>query len=285
MAVARIIMAGVLLGLLQGCSSLLFYPSRTIVRTPADVGLSYREVELHAADGTRLSAWWLAAQGPARGTVYFLHGNAENVSTHLASVYWLPAAGYQVLLLDYRGYGNSAGAPGIPAVFEDIRAGFDWLAREPTAQGRPLFLLGQSLGASLGGYLAGADPAIRASLRGVVLDAGFARYGWIAREAAARSWLTWPLQWPVAWGMPGGYDLLDQVGHISPVPLLLIHGTQDEVVPYRHVEALYGAAQPPRFLLSYEGPHIGSFQDEEIRETVLRFFANPAGGGAPAAPR
>lgn len=270
-------MAGVLIGILQGCSSLLFYPSRTMVRTPADIGLEYRDVELRAADGTRLSAWWLAAQGPARGTVYFLHGNAENVSTHIASVYWLPAAGYQVLLLDYRGYGKSAGEPSIPAVFEDIRAGFDWLAQEPTAQGKPLFLLGQSLGAALGGYLAGSEPAIRQALAGVILDAGFARYSWIAREAAASTWLTWPLQWPAAWSMPDGYDLLDRVGHISPVPLLLIHGTQDEVVPYRHVEALYAAAQPPRFLLRYDGPHIGTFQDEEIRAVVLRFFADPAG--------
>jgi hypothetical protein len=49
------------------------------------------------------------------------------------------------------------------------------------------------------------------------------------------------------------------------------------VVPYRHVEALYAAAQVPRFLLSYDGPHIGSFQDGEIRATVLRFFADPSG--------
>jgi hypothetical protein len=57
--------------------------------------------------------------------------------------------------------------------------------------------------------------------------------------------------------------------------LLLIHGTEDEVVPYRHAQALFAAAQPPRFLLSYDGPHIGSFQDVEIRQAVLRFFADP----------
>lgn len=278
-------MAGALIAMLQGCSSLLFYPTRTMVRTPTDIGLEYRDVELHAADGTRLAAWWLEAQGPARGTVYFLHGNAENVSTHVASVFWLPAAGYQVLLLDYRGYGQSAGEPSIPAVFEDIRAGFDWLAQEPGAQGRPLFLLGQSLGASLGGYLAGAEPAIRQALAGVILDAGFARYSWIARETAASNWLTWPLQWPAVWSMPAGYDLLDKVGQIAPVPLLLIHGTQDGVVPYRHVEALYASAQAPRFLLSYDGPHIGSLQDGEIRATVLRFFADPTGFRAGTADR
>jgi fermentation-respiration switch protein FrsA (DUF1100 family) len=264
--------------LLAGCSGMLFMPMKTLVRTPADVGLDYRDIRLRAADGTQLAAWWLPASGEVRGTVLFLHGNAENISTHLASVHWLPAAGYQVLLLDYRGFGRSEGRPVIPEVFADVRAALDWLAIEPGSRARPLYLLGQSLGAALGGYLVGADPLLRSSFTGVVLDAGFARYGWIAREVADRSWLTWPLQWPIAWSMPGDYDLLDQVGRISPVPLLLIHGRQDEIVGYHHAEALFAAAREPRQLLSYNGPHIGSFQDAEIRAEVLRFFVRAAGG-------
>jgi hypothetical protein len=283
MTVAKILLPLLLLGMLSGCGHLLFYPSRQIVRTPLDLGLQYRDVELRAADGTQLAAWWLAAQGPPQGTVLFLHGNAENISTHIGSVYWLPAAGYQVLLLDYRGFGRSAGKPGLPAVFADIRAALAWLEREPGAQGVPLYMLGQSIGASLGGFLAGSDPAIRAQLRGVVLDAGFARYAWIAAEAAASSPLTWLLQGPAAWSMPDGYDLLDAVASISPVPLLLIHGTRDEIVPFRHAEALFAAAREPRFLLSYDGPHIGTFQDPGIRASVLRFFAEPETGGRTAA--
>ncbi len=260
---------------LAGCGNLLFYPSRQLVRTPADLGLSYRDVELRAADGTPLAAWWLEAEGTVKGTVLFLHGNAENISTHIGSVYWLPAEGYQVLLLDYRGFGRSGGSASLPSVFEDIRAAFAWIEREPAAAGRPLFLLGQSIGASLGGYLVGSDAGLRARLSAVVLDAGFARYSWIARDAARGNPVTWLVQWPAAWSMPDGYDLLDAVGAISPVPLLLIHGTRDEIVPYRHAAALFEAAREPRFLLSYDGPHIGSFRDPEIRRALLRFFADP----------
>src|SRR5690606_4040484 len=130
----------------------------------------------------------------------------ENISTHIASVRWLPAAGYQVLMLDYRGFGQSAGRARIPEVFMDIEAGFRWLDAEPAAAGRPLFLLGQSIGAALGVYVAGNDEGIRRRLDGVALDSGIARYGWIAREVAAKGWLTWPFQWPIAWSMPDGYD-------------------------------------------------------------------------------
>jgi len=262
--------------LLGGCSRLLFVPMQPLVRTPAELGLEYRDVALQAADGTRLAAWWLPARGEPQGTVLFLHGNAENISTHIASVWWLPAAGYQVLLLDYRGFGDSQGRPQLPAVLADIRAAFDWLAAEPASQGPPLFLLGQSLGASLGGYLAGADPALRARLAGVVLDSGFARYGWIAREVASRSWLTWPLQWPIAWAMPDRYDLLDQVGHISPVPLLLLHGRSDPIVGFQHAEALLAAAHEPCALLAYDGGHIAGLHDPLVRAALLRFFADPA---------
>lgn len=262
---------------LSGCSGLLFMPMKTLVRTPADVGLAYRDVTLRAADGTDLDAWWLPAVGPARGTVLFLHGNAENISTHLASVYWLPAAGYQVLLLDYRGFGDSTGKPRIPQVLEDLRASVDWLVAQPKCRGRPLFMLGQSLGASLGGYLVGADSAVRARFAGVVLDSGFARYSWIAREVASRSWLTWPFQWFAAWGMPDGYDLLDQIGHISPVPLLLMHSRDDQIVGYHHAQALFKAAREPRFLVTYSGTHISGFGDPRVRADVLEFFAeNPS---------
>jgi hypothetical protein len=85
--------------------------------------------------------------------------------------------------------------------------------------------------------------------------------------------------------MPDGYDLIDPAGDISPVPLRLIHRTQDEIVRDRHAEALFAAARRPRFLQSYEGPHIGGFQDSDIRETVLRFFADQANGGRESADR
>ena len=253
-----------LIVLLEGCSGFFFHPYKTLLRTPADIGLEYIDVDLEAGEGT------------PKGSVYFLHGNAENISTHIASVYWLPAAGYQVLLLDYRGFGRSQGAPYIPAVFMDIRAGFEWLLKQPDARDKPIFLFGQSLGAAMGSYLAATDTDMQQSLDGVVLEASFTRYRTIAKEAAAGHWLTWAFQWPAAWSMPRKYDPLDHIGAISPRPLLLIHGTQDEVVPFRQAEELFAAAQQPKYMLRYDGPHIGAMRDPEIRQVMLDFMAGNA---------
>jgi uncharacterized protein len=260
---------------LTACNSVLFFPGKIWVQTPDQLGLTYKDVALIAEDGVKLSAWWLAAEAEVKGSVLFLHGNAENISTHIHSVAWLPAQGYQVLLLDYRGYGRSEGQPALPDVFMDIEAALTWLTNAPETQGKPRIVLGQSLGASMGGYVVGRQSASTVwsrQLDAVILDAGFSRYSDIAQEAAASHWLTWPLQYPAAWMMPTQYDLVDVVANISPTPLLLIHGTQDQVIPYHHVEALYEAANKPKNRLRYDGPHIGTFNDEENQQLVVDFL-------------
>ena len=74
--------------------------------------------------------------------------------------------------------------------------------------------------------------------------------------------------------MPRKYDPVDHVGAISPRPLLLIHGTQDNVIPFHQVEELFAAAKQPKFLLRYDGPHIGAMRDPELRQVMLDFMQN-----------
>lgn len=262
--------------LLCGCEGLLFFPQQQLLRNPADVGLNYQDVKITLDDGNTIHGWWLPATGRVQATVLFAHGNAENISTHLASVYWLPAQGVNVLLIDYRGYGQSSGSPSIVSAQADVTAGLAWLATQASAHDTPWFVLGQSLGASVAGVAVARSANKYPNMAGVILDAGFSRYGDIAQEVAAGNWLTWPFQCLARWGMPDGQDLIDEVAAIAPLPLLLIHGRQDPVVPYAHAVALYEAAQPPRRLLSYDGGHIETFNQTssaaQNREQLLDFI-------------
>ncbi|TRX56537.1 alpha/beta hydrolase [Thalassomonas sp. M1454] len=259
---------------ISGCSTLFFYPEKQLVRTPEQVGLAYQDVDIKVSDEVSIHGWFLPVEDnvEVKGTVYFLHGNAQNISTHLRSVYWLPERGYQVFLIDYRGYGKSTGEPLIPDVFHDINAGFLWLIKQPSVQQKPIYLLGQSLGASMSGYLVGTQPEMRDRLSGVILDAGFTSYSEIARHIASDNWLTWLFQYPAAWSMPSDYDLIDVVQNISPTPLLIVHGTQDVVIPYQHGKKLLAKAKQPKAFLSYTGGHIATFNDVGNQNLLLEFM-------------
>lgn len=263
---------------LSGCESLLFFPQKQLIRSPADVGIAYRDVSIKIADGGTVHGWWLPANGAAEATVLFAHGNAENISTHLASVYWLPERHINVLLIDYRGYGKSSGKPTVRGAQIDVIAALQYLADLQSQEDIPWVVLGQSIGASLAGVAVAREGGAYRNLAGMILDAGFTGYGAIAKQVAASNWLTWPFQYPALWAMPKGNDLVDEIANISPLPLLLIHGERDRDVPYGHAAKLLAAARSPKQLLSYDGGHIETFARPENRDAVEGFIRDAAKG-------
>ncbi|MGL4317187.1 MAG: alpha/beta hydrolase [Pseudomonas sp.] len=265
--------------LLSGCSSLLFYPQPGLPITPAKADLEYRDIELTAADGTRLHAWWLPAKAgvAVKGTLLHLHGNGGNLAYHLGGSYWLPEQGYQVLMLDYRGYGLSQGSPSLPAVYQDIDAAFAWLQQAPEVQGKPLVLLGQSLGGALAVHYLAEHPARRAQLKALVLDGVPASYRDIARFTLNNAWLTWPLQVPLAWLVPDGDSAIQSMPQLTGLPKLIYHSLDDQVVPLANGVRLYQAAPAPRVLQPTRGGHVQTFNDPTWRDVLLRYLQDPSG--------
>ncbi|AYC32019.1 alpha/beta fold hydrolase [Pseudomonas cavernae] len=266
-----------LVTLLQGCSELLFYPQAGLPFTPERVKLAYEDVSLRTADGTRLHAWWLPAKAgvAVKGTVLHLHGNGGNLASHLGGSWWLPAQGYQVLLLDYRGYGLSAGQPSLPAVYQDIDAAFTWLQQAPAVQGKPLIVLGQSLGGALALHYLAEHPQQYHRLKALVLDGVPASYREVARYTLANAWPTWPLQVPLSWLVPDGDSAIQAMPKLQGVPLLIYHSIDDPVVPLSNGVRLYQAARPPRVFQQTRGGHVQTFAEPAWRQLMLRFIDDP----------
>ena len=262
---------------LSGCSSLLFYPEPGQPITPTAAGLAYKDVNLTAADGTQLHGWWLPAKPgvPLKGTVLHLHGNGGNLAYHLGAVAWLPEQGYQVLMLDYRGYGLSQGKPGLPAVYQDIDAAFDWLEQQPSVQGQPLIVLGQSLGGAMGVHYLSQHPQQRARLKAVVLDGVPASYREVGQFALSTSWLTWPLQVPLSWLVPDADSAVYAMPGMKDVPVLIFHSMDDPIVPLSNGIRLYQAAPPPKVLQLTRGGHVQTFGDPIWRQVMLRYLEDP----------
>lgn len=259
--------------LLSGCTGVFFQPHVQQYLTPDKIGLQYEDVHLNSSDGTELFAWWLPAQGKAKGTVLFLHGNAENISTHISSVHWLPAQHYNVLLLDYRGYGASQGTPSLAGAQLDIDAAMAHLLQRSDVNKERIVILGQSLGGAMGIYNVAHSP-YREHIRALISESAFSDYRQIAREKLAAFWLTWPLQWPLSFTVDDDYSPLPLVNKISPIPLLIIHGDKDPVVSLAHGQALFAAAaQPKEMWVVANGAHIGAFRHDKYRGMLLEYLA------------
>jgi uncharacterized protein len=266
--------------LLSGCTQLFFQPHSYLIDTPKRHGIEYRIEDFQAADGTPLNAWFLPAEdkdGTSGGnkpitTILFLHGNAENISTHFRNIMWLPAEGFNVLALDYRGYGASEGTPSIAGMQLDIDAAMRHLLTHKGVDPNRIVILGQSLGGALAIYYA-AHSAYRANIRAVVIDSSFFDYRLIVKEKLAGFFLTWPFQWLPWLTIDDDYSPADSVAAISPLPLLLIQGDLDAVVPLHHSLRLYERAKAPkeRWVIPGAG-HIQSLENEDVRKRLIEYL-------------
>ena len=255
---------------LDGC---FYFPSDRLHYTPGQFGLSFETVSFTAADGVRLSGWWLPAKSErVRGTVIHFHGNAENKSNHVALVPWLPPRGFHVLVWDYRGYGDSEGRVTRAGTIRDGHAALDYVLSRPDVDRSRVFVLGQSLGGAVATVVAAERPEIAA----VVVDSSFDSYRNIAARHLQRT-LPVPVltRWLAQALLSGDYEPRDYVARISPRPLLVIAAPEDTICFADLGRALYDAAgEPRRFLLLSRGAHLEPLISniDDVQEQIARFF-------------
>lgn len=272
-----------------GLDRLFYHPSRTVYASPSQFGLRHEPVTFETADRVKLDAWFLPAQRQdAAGTVVQFHGNAGNITGHLSHVAWFPAAGWNLLCFDYRGYGRSEGRPSRTGLIADGHAALDYLRTRGDVDPRRVVVLGQSLG----GAVSIVVVAQRKDVAGVAVDGAFSDYQHIAAWHIRRNPLLFPFSGLVPrLMMSDGCDPIDYVAKISPRPLFIMHGREDDIVDPHMAEQLYAAARDPKELWLIEGAGHYCALDEladEARPRLLRFFQTCVGSehaGSPALKR
>jgi fermentation-respiration switch protein FrsA (DUF1100 family) len=213
-------------------TSFIYFPSRTLEVTPADLGLAFEEVHLTAEDGVKIHAWRLPLPAP-RFTVLFAHGNAGNISHRLDRARLLGLRlSAEVFLFDYRGYGRSEGRPDEQGTYRDARAAYRHLTETRGLTPERLVLFGESLGSAVVLNL-----ALECAARALVLESPFTSIPDMARLVLP--WL------PLSPFLRTRYDNLAKVGGLK-VPLLVLHGDRDEVVPFALGRRVFDAAPEPK---------------------------------------
>ena len=219
-------------------NSLLYFPSRAIIETPDRAGLGYRDLGLETDDGELLHGWWIGAPTASLGHLLLCHGNAGNVGDSILHAALLTAAGFDVLLFDYRGYGRSSGRPSEAGTYSDARAALRCLLEQPGVDPARVLYLGESLGSAVA-----VDLALERPPAGLVLLSAFTGVRELSR-------LHYPFV-PAAL-LPDAYPTLRRIPELN-APLLVLHGDLDDIVPLSQGRAVFEAAPGPKRMQVFPG--------------------------------
>lgn len=210
----------------------VYHPAPWIDRDWARVsGLPLQEVWLQAEDGTKLFGWYVENRATPV-VLLWCHGNAGNIIHRLENLVELYRLGFSVLLFDYRGYGRSQGRPTEEGMYQDALAAYDYLASERQIAPERLLLFGRSLGGAVAGYVASRKPAA-----GLILESVFPSIAAVARAHY--------FGLPVDWLLGAEFNLADRLAALS-LPVLVVHGDRDDIIPIELGRQVFDAAREPK---------------------------------------
>jgi uncharacterized protein len=218
---------------------LIYLPSTGVVPSATTMLAGARDVQLATTDGLRLGAWYIPASGAASTfTVLVANGNAGDRSLRAPLARALANQGLGVLLFDYRGYGGNPGSPSEEGLARDVRAARQFLIDEGLPDNRLLYY-GESLGAAVVAELATAHPPA-----GLVLRSPFSNLASVGQ-------IHYPFL-PVRALLKDRFPVAEYVARLG-VPITVLYGTEDSIVPPEESRRSVAAARGPTRLVAVQG--------------------------------
>ncbi len=197
-----------------------------------------RDCWIKTEDGIMLHGWFAPADSPV-ATLIMSHGNAGNLSHRLYLVRALQRRDFNVLIYDYRGYGRSEGSPDEAGIYSDGRAAFDYALTQPDIDPHRIILWGSSLGGAVA-----VDVATQRPAAGMILEATFSSAKDVARIA-------YPFL-PVHFFLKTRLNSVEKIKGVR-IPLLMLHGNRDSIIPIGLGRKLYDAADGSKEFYTIEG--------------------------------
>jgi fermentation-respiration switch protein FrsA (DUF1100 family) len=230
----------------------IYYPSKEIILTPADVGTEFENVFFETDGGLTLNGWFLPVRN-ARGTLLFCHGNAGNISHRIPLIEIFNKLNLNVFIFDYRGYGKSQGNPSERGLYQDALFAYRYLLSQRGIDAEKIVIYGKSIGANVA-----VDLASRVKAAVLISESGFSSAYDMGRKL-------FPYL-PIKWIITVKFDAQNKIRNIT-IPKLIIHSEEDEIVPFKLGRKLFEAAAQPKEFYPMKGTHneaVLMFKDEYI---------------------
>ncbi len=232
-------------------------PGRTLNAAPIDAGMEYEDISIETADGIVLHGWFVG--GRSSQVLLFFHGNAGNISHRLESIRQFHDLGLSVLIIDYRGFGQSGGNSSEKGLYQDAEAAWRHLTEDRAYAANDIIIFGRSLGGSVASWL-----ATQHQPRALVVESSFTSVPDVAADLYP--WL------PVRQLSRFSHATRDYVRDVHS-PLLVIHSRDDEIIPFHHGESIFAAANEPRTFLALRGSHNDAFlRDKRVYVEGMQTF-------------
>lgn len=224
--------------------SMVFYPIEKIGITPKDWGMKYDIVELELIDKTKISGWYFPHPQAVK-TVLFFHGNGGNISHRGDSIYIFHKLKLNVLIIDYPGYGESSGQPSENGLYQSANAAWQYLISGKKINSKDIIIFGRSLGGAVA-----VDLAAKVEAGGVILESTFSSVSDIVKIA-------FPVMSNFIY-LRYSFDSLSKINNVKS-PVLVIHSTSDEVIPFELGQKIFNAVLSEKEFLEMGGSHNDGF--------------------------
>lgn len=253
----------------------MFFPFRDLPHTPKLYNLAYQDVWIPittpANKVERLHGWWIPAQKPDAPVMLYFHHNAVNIGANVSQARQFHNLGYSILLMDYRGFGQSEGTfPTELQMYEDAEAAWNYLTQQRKIPPQQIVIYGHSIGGAIAIDLAAKHP----NAAGLVVQSTFTSM----RDMTKRFGVFWVL--PINLLLQQHFESLQKMKSVK-MPVLIIQGTSDIQIPIEMGQSLYAAASNPKQLLIISGGGHDNHLSEKDRQTVKKFIDTLPGQASP----
>ncbi|RLB30163.1 MAG: alpha/beta hydrolase [Deltaproteobacteria bacterium] len=215
-------------------NSIIFYPDKALDDRPSNWDLSYKDIQFLTPDGQKLHGWFFPVSGKSP-VLLFCHGNAGNISHRIENIKFLVKRDISVFIFDYRGYGQSSGRPSEKGIYIDGIAAYDYLTEIEKISPDRIVIFGRSIGGAVA-----IEVALQRKVRCLIIESTFT-----STKDMAKTIFPFFIFSPF---LPHHYNNILKIAGVT-IPKLIIHGEDDNIVPFSMGNKLFAQATEPKLFL------------------------------------